>query len=200
MMPEEDEVRLLAGAREFDLEILAVIYDRYSPQVYRYAVRLLADEGLAEECVAETFSRLLHALRRGRGPHAYLRAYLYRVAHNWITDQYRRQPVTLADLDDDILSADPDGMPERWAEANASQAQMRRALSRLTADQRQVIALRFVEGITIEETAAALAKPPGAIKSLQYRALASLRRLLEESTDGTPYRSPVARPNPPDPA
>ena len=90
----EEEI-LLQKAHNFDLESLEVIYDTFSPGVYRYAMRLLGNPDLAEECVSETFQRFLVALKNNGGPSDHLQAYLYRIAHNWITDQYRRQPLTL---------------------------------------------------------------------------------------------------------
>src|SRR5512136_2797630 len=83
---------LLERAREFDRQALAEIYDAYSPGIYRYAMRFLADRDLAEECVAETFSRFLHALKRHTGPRDHLQAYLYRMAHNWFVDFFRQNP------------------------------------------------------------------------------------------------------------
>jgi RNA polymerase sigma-70 factor (ECF subfamily) len=94
-----DEVTLLQQARQFDEEALAEIYDTLSPAIYAYAMRLLGDVDLAEDCVAETFSRFLHAVSSGGGPKNYLKAYLYRVAHNWITDRYRHaRPETPLEL------------------------------------------------------------------------------------------------------
>jgi RNA polymerase sigma-70 factor (ECF subfamily) len=68
---------------------------------------------------------------------------------------------------------------EGGVEAEAERIRVRRALWQLTPDQRQVIMLRFIEGWELEETAAALHKPLGAIKALQHRAVAALRRLLQ---------------------
>ena len=172
------EQDLLERAREFDLYALAEIYDRYSPKLYAYAVRLLGDEDLAEDCVAETFSRLLSALRSGGGPQDYLQAYLYRVAHNLITDRYRREPPAPLELKDNALSNGLDA-PDAGLEDKLRQEQVRRALRVLTPEQRQVIMLKYVQGCSNEETAAALQKPLGAVKSLQHRGLEALRRLLQ---------------------
>lgn len=175
-----EEHRLLLGARSFDPGCLAEIYDRYSPEIYAYAWRLLGDAALAEDCTAETFTRLLTALRNGGGPTEHLRAYLYRSAHNWVTDYYRRRPPV--DLDDDLPTGEP-GL-EKQTEALQHQRQMRAALLRLTADQRQVVLLRFFQGLDPAETAAAIGRPAGAVKALQHRALAALRRiLLKEDTE-----------------
>ena len=170
------EKELLKAASRFDLKVLAQIYDLYSPELYRYAVRLLGDPCTAEDCVAETFSRFLKAVRAKRGPKDYLKAYLYRIAHNWIADHYRRAP-DLAELKETF--PDPDNAPEVEAGRRLRQAHMRQALGQLTPDQQQVIALKYLEGWKNEEIAKAVKKPVGAVKSLQHRALARLRKHLE---------------------
>ena len=164
-------------------QALADVYDRFSPGLYRYALRLLGDAGLAEECVAETFSRFLGALHRMGGPRRHLQAYLYRVAHNWVTDAYRRQP--LVPLPEgagahDLSSPSPAETVDRRLECE----RVRAALSRLTAKQRQVMVLKFLQGWENHEVALALNKPVGAVKSLQHRALAALRRALSADEHG----------------
>jgi RNA polymerase sigma-70 factor (ECF subfamily) len=172
-----EETRLLKAAQAFDLDCLAEIYDRFSPGLFAYAIRQLGDEHLAEDCVAETFSRFLRAIRSGRGPDDYLQAYLYRIAHNWIADSFRRSPPPMLELDENLASGDHH-KPDVQAEANLQRERVRAALHLLTADQRQVISLKFLEGWGNDEIAAAVQKPVGAVKALQHRALASLRRLL----------------------
>ncbi|MEW6405233.1 MAG: sigma-70 family RNA polymerase sigma factor [Chloroflexota bacterium] len=170
MIPEQD---LLAQAKEFDQIALAEIYDRYSTRLFNYAYRLLGDNCAAEDCVSETFSRFLQALRDGRGPRDYLQAYLFRAAHNIIVDHYRRTPAK--ELDDDL----PDGSNvEHEACHNIRQRHVRAAMQKLTSDQQQVVALKFLEGWENDEIARALQKPIGAVKSLQHRALAHLQKIL----------------------
>ena len=178
------EQELLKGAKYYDLAILEVIYNQYSPGLYRYAMRLLGEDCQAEDCVAETFSRFLKAIRSGHGPNDHIQAYLYRIAHNWITDSYRRQPPPPLDLDD-LLNSDSDDPLEIQAGALLEQQQVRLALRSLTPDQRQVISLRFIEGWDHEAVAAALEKSAGAIRVLQHRALETLRKiLLQEEKEG----------------
>jgi RNA polymerase sigma-70 factor (ECF subfamily) len=177
--PVNSEQEIMRRARQFDRHALAEIYDRYNLELYRYARRLLGNADQAEECVAEVFNRLLGVVHNGGGPHDHLRAYLYRVAHNWITDRWRRQtPPCLAidaaradggALDLDQVIADHD-----------DQTLVRNALMHLTCDQRQVVLLRFYEGWETNEIALALDKPPGAIKALQHRAVIALRKMLQE--------------------
>jgi RNA polymerase sigma-70 factor, ECF subfamily len=171
------ERELLERAQRFDERALAEIYDRWSPVLYRYALRLLRQADLAEECVAETFSRFLTALQHGNGPHEFLQAYLYRIAHNWITDFYRRNGPVILPLDPE-LAADATNEPPQAAIEKMERQQVLTALQALTPDQRQVILLKFVEQLDNETIAAALQKPVGAVKALQHRALEALRRIL----------------------
>lgn len=173
-MPSDPE--LLELARQFDAPALTRIYDSFSPGLYRYAMRLLGDQNLAEDCVSETFSRFLQALRDRRGPDSYLQAYLFRMAHNWIVDQYRRDPVQPDELTEEHLDENAD--PEKDAWQRIHQERLRMEIKKLTPDQQQVIALKYLEGWENDEIAHSLRKPVGAVKSLQHRALASLQRIL----------------------
>ena len=177
-----DEQGLLRRAASFEREALVEIYDHFNPGLYRYAMRLLGEANLAEDCVSETFTRMLKALSTGRGPRDHLQAYLYRIAHNWITDHYRRPILPVQDTDeDDLPSRAP--LPESVLSGQDEQKKLRRALLRLTPDQRQVIMLRFIEGWEVEEVAATLGKPHGAVKSLQHRGLAALKKMLKDQEE-----------------
>ncbi len=176
-----EEFRLLEGARRFEMNSLTAIYDRYSNGLYLYAARLLGNPDLAEECVAETFARFLQALHNGGGPRDHLQAYLYRIAHNWITDLFRRQPAQMG-LDERLAGEKQD--VDGHLQMEMEKQRLRAALQALTPDQRQVILLRFFEGWDNEQVAAAIEKPIGAVKALQHRAITSLRRWLGEEDKG----------------
>lgn len=156
---------------------LADIYERHSHDLFRYAYHILGDSDLAEDCVAETFSRFLAGLKQGRGPVENVRAYLYRMVQNWITDHFRRHPLPPLNIEDD-LPADLAGNPSEVVAQQLEAQQMRAALLRLSSDQRQVIELRFLEGWSHEEIAAAIGKSVEATRALQHRGLESLRQML----------------------
>ncbi len=177
-MGRVDEAKLLPRIQALDREALAEMYDAYSDRLYGYAFRLLNNRQLAEDCVSETFTRLLAALQSGNGPQSSLQAYLYRIAHNWITDIYRRQPLEPLTVDETIPMVGD--KIESEVELRAANAQILQAMRRLTPDQRQVIILKYVEDWTNEQIAQALQKPVGAVKSLQHRGLESLRRMLQQ--------------------
>lgn len=171
-----DERELLELASELNTAALAKIYDTYSPGLYRYSMRLLGDADLAEDCVAEAFTRFLKSLKKGHGPRDHLQAYLYRIAHNWIVDLYCDHEETF-ELSDALPSEE---MPEEEAARQIRQKQVRKALRSLSPDQQKVISLKYLECWENEEIARVLHKPVGAVKSIQHRALVNLQKLLAE--------------------
>lgn len=173
------EQELLQLAARLDTPALAEIYDTYSPGLYRYAMRLLGDASVAEDCVADTFMRFLKALQTRRGPRDHLQAYLYRIAHNWIVDLYRHHQPTFA-LSDALPCEEA---TEDEAAKHIRQMQVRKAIRKLTPDQQKVIALKYLEDWNNEDIARVLHKPVGAVKSIQHRALVSLQKLITEKTD-----------------
>jgi len=181
-MKNSPEKVILEQAKRFDAQALEEIFDRYSPGIFRYAYRLLGDTEIARECMAETFSRFLTALKRESGPDNYLQAYLYRIAHNWITDYYRRKIPPAVPLDKVNLT-DSTTEPHQVMVDHLSSQQLREALSLLTADQRQVIVLKYIEEWENNAISMALNRPVGAIKALQHRGLEALRRILNRHKD-----------------
>jgi RNA polymerase sigma-70 factor (ECF subfamily) len=118
-------------------------------------------------------------LQERRGPRDQPRAYLYRIAHNWIVDLYRKNEKVF-ELNDTIRS-EADG-PEDEAAKHIHQKQVRSAIRRLTPDQQQVISLKYLEDWTNEEIAQVMKKPIGAVKSIQHRALKSLHKFIAEKS------------------
>lgn len=169
-------------ARRFESQALEEIFDTFSPGIYRYAYRLLGDSELARECMSETFSRFLMALKREGGPNDYLQAYLYRIAHNWITDLYRQKNPSLLPIEAVGIADNKDG-PHQIVTDRMSAKQVRNALALLTPAQRQVITLKYLEGWENNLIAQSMKKPVGAIKALQHRALEALRRILSNYED-----------------
>jgi RNA polymerase sigma-70 factor (ECF subfamily) len=172
---------LLARVRQWDEEALAEVYDQFAPALYRYVYRLTGHENISQDIVADTFHRFLIALRNGSGPEKQLSAWLYRVAHNLVVDHYRRQPkqevLSLQDNDIDVPVADGS---ELRVEQQELATRTRVALQYLTPLQQQVIALRFLEGMSQAEVAQIVNRTVGAVKGLQHRALNALRSILEE--------------------
>ncbi len=175
------ETELITKARQMDLDALTEIYDELSPGIYRYAYRLLGDQNLAEDCVSETFHRFLTKLTERKGPNQYLRAYLYRIAHNWITDFYRRPLPEDPGLPDVMPSTAKS--PEELTSAHINSEKIRKHILTLPAMQQQVILLKFLEEWDNQEIAKSINKSVGAVKAIQNRGFKKLKSLLEEEED-----------------
>jgi RNA polymerase sigma-70 factor, ECF subfamily len=164
------------NVEQLNKQELVEIYESLSPRLFRYAMRLLGDQDHAEECVSETFSRFLNAVKNGGGPKDNVQAYLYRVAHNWITDFYRKRPPE--EVIEERLPADPAESPVVVVAKDQQRERVRIALLCLPGEQRMVILLRFYEQWPHEEIAAALGKSVEATRALQHRAVVGLRKML----------------------
>jgi len=181
MSPSED-LRMANELQQLDPHSVGVVYDRYFKDVYRYVRYRINDDAIAEDVSSDVFVRLLEALKKGNGPQSNLRGWLIATASNVVNDHLRRQyrrPVTK------LSESMPDDESSVSAEVDAREQNraVKEAYSRLTAEQQHVLALRFGLGYSIEETAMQLKKKANAIKALQFRALASLQRVMGEVVD-----------------
>jgi RNA polymerase sigma-70 factor (ECF subfamily) len=155
------------------------LYSRYSPRVFGYLYqRLNGNVEDAEDLTAEVFTKVFEKIDGFQVQGAPLSSWLFRIAHNRLIDSVRRRPKqTLVALDDaPSIAAGPvfGGIDQAVA-----MEQIKTGMARLTAEQRQVIELRFLQGKSLAETAAIVGRNEDAVKKLQARGLASLRRGIE---------------------
>ncbi len=158
------------------------IHELFYPEIFRYLRFRLQDEQLVEDLAGEVFLRFLDALHKGRGPDRNLRGWLLGTASNLVVDhlrrKYRRKEQPLEEKHENSLVEN--GTPESTWETASLQKDMREALKKLTPDQQHVLALRFADDRSLEETALVIGKNVNAVKALQFRALGTLRRYLTE--------------------
>jgi RNA polymerase sigma-70 factor (ECF subfamily) len=173
------ETLVLDSVKIFDKQSLIYIYEQHSSQLYRYAYRMLGDSHLAEDCVSETFSRFLRVAHENQQTVSEVRPYLYRIAHNWITDHFRRTPLPHLSLEAE-MHTDLEDNPAHLVGEKLERERLRAALLRLPSAQRQVIELRFLEEWSHEDIAKSLGRSPEATRALQHRALSALKHLLLE--------------------
>jgi len=178
MLPDEESA-LLERAREYDQAAIAEIYDRYSLRIYNYIYHRLGNVHAAEDLTATVFLRMLEAIRSSKAWQTSFSGWLYRIAHNLVVDYYRTgQQDRNVPLDDWPIASSEH--PADVAERSISQQRVRTAIGQLTGEQGLVIALKFIEGMSNSEVATVVGKSEGAVKSLQFRGLATLRRLIGE--------------------
>ncbi len=170
----------LDGLRGSDSQVIGAIYDRYFADVFRYVRYRLNDAHAAEDISSEVFVRLLEAIQSGRGPRSNLKAWLLSTAGHIVTDHMRRayrRPIEA--LAEDIV--DQTSVPTDEFDRREQSRRFQVAYASLTAEQQHVLALRFGQGYSLEETASVLNKNVNAVKALQFRALAALQRSMGEA-------------------
>ena len=163
--------RAVARAREGDVDGLRLLFLLFADNVFGYVLSIVHDEHDAEDLTSEVFARLPRALglyRPGATPFA---AWLLRVARNAALDHLRRERSVPSP------HVHPAGEPAGLQEIERL-AGLRSALAALPADQRQVVLLRLVAGLSPHEVATMLDRSVDAIHALQHRARRRLRREL----------------------
>jgi RNA polymerase sigma-70 factor, ECF subfamily len=171
----------LAAVRDAqsDRAAFEVLYRRYLDRVYGYAFYQLGDHHDAEDATERTFLAALRALPTFRDEGATFRAWLFRIAHNTISNarrsRFRRRTEPLPDgLERVAPDADPAGLVLAAEEAR----RMLRAVSELPDDRRQVVLLRFVDGLSSREIGQVMDRSEGAARVLLHRALRDLAARL----------------------
>ena len=181
-MPAMNEADMLDGLRNLDNRSIGNIYDRFFPEIYRYVLYRINDDSVAEDIASDVFVRLLEASQKNQGPRTNLKGWLIATASNAVNDHLRRQ---YRRPTEDLSDALPDEDSNLHIEVDVREQNraIRTAYTQLTSDQQDVIALRFGQGYSLEETAQHMKKKVNAVKALQFRALAALQRLIGEVDD-----------------
>lgn len=179
-MLEEDK-RLINAARNMNQDALVRIFDLYSVALYRYSFRLCRDAMLSDQIVGDVFARLLEKFSSGNGPTSNLRSYLFETAYHLIVDESRvsGRYTSLEEL----LFFQSDGSRETQYVENRIVGDLLFQIMKndLTKIQRHVIILRFMEGLSLLETARVVGKAVNNVKVIQNRAIKSLRKSLERA-------------------
>lgn len=172
-----DEEQLLKRLYQQDETALGEVFDMYYEPIYRYVRQHVGHAETAEDITAEVFRRFLESMESGRGPAAYIRAWLYRVAHNLIVDDARRQTHRgHLELDERLIAGEGDVAEQ--AERQLLIGHTRIALEDLTESQRSVIILKYIQGLDNNEIAKILDLHVGAVRALSHRGIKALRRSL----------------------
>lgn len=168
------------SAEIFDSQALGDLHDQLYPAIFRYVSYRLQDQQLCEDITSEVFLRLLDAFHRRDRKIKDVRAWVFGTASNLVNDQYRQKYRRKIEDLDDYQDLPAQHSTEGAVDRAMTLHEIRWAMRKLTPDQQNVIALRFSQELSLEETAAIVGKSVNAVKVLQFRALAAMRRVLEE--------------------
>ncbi len=178
--PSDDE--LIVRARRGDTAAFGDLYERYLHTIYRYVLYRVSDVAEAEDLTETTFLKAWQALADYRMRDVPFNAWLYRIAHNVIVDQHRARKETLS-LDQHVEIRDETAGPEDRLGWHESVQSLTLALQQLSPAYQQVLALRFISGLSHAETGRVLGRSEEAVRVLQHRALNTLRTLLHKTMD-----------------
>jgi RNA polymerase sigma-70 factor (ECF subfamily) len=174
MSPHITDSELVLRAKAGDPGAFTAIYERYSAAIYRYIYFRVGEAELAEDLQAEVFLRMLEGIQRYEDRGWPISAWLYRIAHDRTIDtlrrRHKRQQVPLEEW-----TGTCDG-PDSDVEVRLDHEELKRMLEELTDDQRQVIYLRFMADMSVQEVAKKLGRTEGSVKALQHRGIQSLAR------------------------
>lgn len=176
-----DDDKLIKIAKEGDADALGELYERHLATVHRFLYARLDNRMDAEDYSEEVFIRAFHSLPNYNERGIPFRAYLLIVARNVLIDHYRRngrapQKVSIEDLQISDLTPDPGEI----SSTNSKHQELRKALEGLREDYQEVLVHRFLNDLSPNETAKVMKRSTGAVRVLQHRALAAIRKALGE--------------------
>ena len=172
---------LVAAAQQGDQAAFGQLYDRYVDVVFRFILFRVGDRPLAEDLTSETFLRALRRISSVSYQGRDVGAWFVTIARNLVLDHVKSSRYRLEMTTADILdsSADDRG-PEHEVVEEATATELMRCVAQLGRDQQECIMLRFMQGLSVSETAAVMGRNEGAVKALQHRAVRRLAQLLPE--------------------
>jgi RNA polymerase sigma-70 factor (ECF subfamily) len=174
-MQETDN--LIELAQNGNPDAAGLLYHHHHPAIFRYLFYRTGERQTAEDLTGEVFLKMVQAIGAFNGGPGAFRAWLFQIARNLSIDHLRKiQAHPSQAIGDELRASGLD--PEHSTEKNLTEAALCTALTQLPDDQKDVILMRFVNGLPLAETARALHKSEDAVKGLQRRGLAALRESL----------------------
>ncbi|MBW5481698.1 ECF subfamily RNA polymerase sigma factor, BldN family [Streptomyces bambusae] len=172
---------LVERAQAGEAEAFGRLYDQYSDTVYRYIYYRVGGKATAEDLTSETFLRALRRISTFTWQGRDFGAWLVTIARNLVADHFKSSRFRLEVTTGEMLDANEvERSPEDSVLESLSNAALLEAVRKLNPQQQECVTLRFLQGLSVAETARVMGKNEGAIKTLQYRAVRTLARLLPD--------------------
>lgn len=177
---ETEDSGLISSAAAGDTQAFGVLYERYSPRIARHAYFLTGDAVLAEDITAQVFLKAFEAIPRYQERGLPFTAWLLRITCNLVINHRKSSKNSgHAQLPETLEADDSEHSPENSCESRLDGERVWREVKKLPNDQRQVIVMRFVDDMGYPDIAGILGKSVGAVRVIQFRALANLRHMME---------------------
>lgn len=180
-IPSAEADELVTAAINGDVDAFATLFRLTLPIVHRFLQGRCSDAALAEDLTQDTYIRAMRAIGTSfRGGSSEFVAWIVRIARNRFLDHVKSGRVRWEMAVDNVPVTVATSNPEADVISTIQGAELRRALSRLTEEQQEVVYMRFLQGLQISEVAAATGRSDGAVKALQFRALRALQKILAD--------------------
>ena len=168
-------------AKEGDAEAFGQLYDHYVQGVFRFVYYRVGSRPLAEDLTSETFARGLRSIQRFNWQGKDFGAWLTTIARNLVADHFKSSRSRLEVITEVIPESKTTvPSPEDDVLALISNELLYQAVNQLPKEQRDCVLMRFIQGLSIAQTAAALGRSEGAVKQLQLRAIRGLSKIVSE--------------------
>jgi RNA polymerase sigma-70 factor, ECF subfamily len=172
---------LVERAQSGEAEAFGSLYDHYSDTVYRYIYYRVGGRATAEDLTSETFLRALRRIGTFTWQGRDFGAWLVTIARNLVADHFKSSRFRLEVTTGEMLDANEvERSPEDSVLESLANSALLEAVRKLNPQQQECVTLRFLQGLSVAETARVMGKNEGAIKTLQYRAVRTLARLLPD--------------------
>lgn len=190
---------VVEGVKDGDPDAVGHVYVCLGNRLLGYLNARVRDRAAAEDLLEATFIELLQKGWTIRGGAASIKVWLFRAAHYNALDYLRKTKRRGETLEADLTPFDrPENArgPADRAEADDTGSRVRAAMTTLSVDQRQVLLLRYVAGLTASEVAGVMAKTDGAVRALQHRGERALARVLHHYGVAADEFAPAPAPSP----
>jgi RNA polymerase sigma-70 factor (ECF subfamily) len=178
-------IALVELARKGDADAFGMLYDHYQASVYRFLFYRTRSSTLAEDLTSETFFRALRSMTNFRWQGKDFGAWLMTIARNLATDHFKAGRTRLEMTTEDMGQHDDSTEgPESQVLASLTNEVLLKALTQLPDEQRDCLVMRFLQGMSISETASVLERSDGAVKQLQLRGVRNLAKLMPDGIRG----------------
>ena len=174
---------LVRAAQDGDTDAFGQLFDRYHDTVFRFVLYRLGDRPAAEDLTQETFVRAFRRITSVSYQGRDIGAWFVTIARNLVLDHVKSSRYRLESATAEVADVAPGSLrpgPETEVIAGATHAELLKCVAKLGDDQQECIALRFLQGLSVAETADIMGRNEGAVKALQHRAVRRLAQLLPE--------------------
>lgn len=181
----DGEDKIITCAVRGEASAFGSLYDHYQPHIYRFVLLKVSRREEAEDLTHQVFVSAFENIRTYENLGFPFSTWLYQIARNKVIDHYRakKQEIDFEEADPEIFASSD--MNDLTVDAKMELERAMKAIRKLKPEYQDVVIMRFIEELSLKETAEAIGKSEGAVKLLQHRAIKELKELLKTNANGT---------------